>query len=92
VRRRRPTSARPRGRAGPLDLLALLHVQPAQQVEQPGDVLLLVVGDPLDDLLGARVREREGLGLVAVDRLELGGQVLAQRLQVRVELGQPHDG
>ena len=53
-------------------------------------MLLLLVDDPLDVLLRVLVGERERLLLVAVDREQLVGQVLAQSLEVGVELGQAH--
>src|SRR4029079_580986 len=92
----RPSCRWPRGSCstwpslGPLDCLVLLHVEAADDTQEPGDMLLLLVDDALDVLLGVLVGEREGLLLVAVDGQELVGQVLAQRLEVGVELGQAH--
>src|SRR5438093_926185 len=57
--------------SGVLDLLALLHIQPLQQLQQPRDMVLLVVDDPLHGLLRVLVRQREGLLLEAVDREQL---------------------
>ena len=48
-------------------------------------MLLLLVDDPLDVLLRVLVGERERLLLVAVDRKQLVGQVLAQSLEVGVD-------
>src|SRR3954465_11903810 len=74
--------------SGVLDLLALLHIQLLQELQQPRDVVLLVVHDPLHGLLGVLVRQREGLLLEAIDREQLVGQVLPERLQIGGQLGQ----
>src|SRR5579871_1014697 len=77
------------GRCG-VALLALLHVEIEQESVQTGDVFLLLVGDPLHHLLRSLVGQRVGLRLVAVDRPQLLGQVVPQRLQVGGQLCQSH--
>ena len=47
-------------------------------------MFLLLVDDPLDVLLGVLVGQGERLLLVAVDRKQLVGEVLAQSLEVGV--------